>query len=97
MRTRLTRSTCWWTAWRYTRTMEKQILASLEHGQLLGEGFISLHMILPPGSAEVDEPGDEATLVRGKKRLPTVHFYDDFACPNHGDGDGRGRAALLQL
>ena len=37
------------------REMEKQILASLEHAQLLGEGFISLHLVTEPG-APSDSP-----------------------------------------
>ena len=51
---------------------DKELLASLEHGQLLGEGFISVHIVGGPVEA----------LQLGQGESP--HFYHDFACPQHG-------------
>jgi excinuclease ABC subunit A len=53
--------------------MDKQILASLEHGLLLGEGFISLQVV-----------GDPPAQRGGKKYQGVERFYADLACPEHG-------------
>ena len=59
--------------------MDKQILASLEHGLLLGEGFISLHVVGEPAAVTA-----RAARYGGKKTLSVERFYNDFACPEHG-------------
>lgn len=51
---------------------DKLVLASLEHGQLIGEGFISLHIVGGPVSAHLQDHADPS------------QFRQDFACPEHG-------------
>ncbi|RPJ49518.1 MAG: excinuclease ABC subunit UvrA, partial [Chloroflexi bacterium] len=60
--------------------MEKQILSSLEHGLLLGEGFISLHVVGDPPVQLGRLPGKQG----GKKSLSLEQFYTDVCCPEHG-------------
>ena len=57
--------------------MGKQILASLGYAQMIGEGFISLHVMNA-------ETGQAANRPTSQKRMLASHFYDDFACPKHG-------------
>jgi excinuclease ABC subunit A len=56
--------------------MEKQILASLEHAQLIGEGFISLHVM----TWEAQTTGQ----AHARKTLPANAFNEAFACAAHG-------------
>lgn len=50
--------------------MEKAILASIRHAGMVGEGFLSVHILSAP-----DDP---------RSRARVQAFYDDLACPTHG-------------
>jgi excinuclease ABC subunit A len=47
--------------------IEKQLVASLEQGLVVGEGFLSFHVLSAPEGVTVDADA----------------FYGDFACPEH--------------
>ena len=54
--------------------IDKQVIATLEHGLIVGEGFLSFH-ILPSDDEDIDaEPIAERQ----------ASFYRNFACPEHG-------------
>jgi excinuclease ABC subunit A len=66
--------------------MDKQVLASLEHGLLLGEGFISLHVLYADerGFTRTNTDKEEGRTKISKSQCPIAGFYADFACPEHG-------------
>jgi excinuclease ABC subunit A len=56
--------------------LDRQILSAVENGLLLGEGFISLHLLSVPEVADgADLPADPALAGA---------FLDGWACPEHG-------------
>jgi excinuclease ABC subunit A len=71
--------------------IDKQVLASLDHAQLMGEGFISLHVMTQEADRAVQQADgavQQADRVvqqaSSRKRLQASHFNDDFACASHG-------------
>jgi len=54
-----------------TNRMDKQILAALDFGLLIGEGFLSFHLVTHG-------------VAQGVTPVSAEHFYRDFACPEHG-------------
>ncbi|MBI1925584.1 excinuclease ABC subunit UvrA, partial [Candidatus Poribacteria bacterium] len=52
--------------------IDKQVLAALDHAMLVGEGFMSFHIMNP-----------ESPVVKGFNPCTTEAFYKDFGCPEH--------------
>ena len=60
---------------------DKQILASLDHAQLIGEGFVGFRVL---GARASSPPhADTSAKAEAMSALPE-NFYADFACPEHG-------------